>query len=187
MTDKKSMWEEAGRAGLILGGVSAAYLALSAVTGSVSPDNTGMVLIAGAANIILWVAKFTACIMLMKHFMKKRSANVPEAGNSDIFRFGCAVAFLSALVYSACYLAYVKFIAPDTFSNVLELLQDNPMMDSNSLAAAEEMLPKMSGYLFFFNLFYCWLFGTVLSAIFSRNIPPVNPFKGFNDNNIDNQ
>lgn len=180
MADKKSMWNEAGTAGLVLGGVSVLYLALTALTGKVNPDNKGLVLMAAGANMLLWVAKFIACIMLMKHFLKQRSANDPDATNQDIFKYGSIVALLSALVYSACYLAYMQFIAPDTLSNALEMLRDNPMMDANSLDMAEEMLPKMSGFMFFFNLIYCWIFGTVLSAIFSRNIPPVNPFANTN-------
>ena len=42
----------------------------------------------------------------------------------------------------------------------------------------EEMIPKLPTMTFFLNFFWCWLFGTVLSAIFSRNIPSSNPFAG---------
>ena len=38
------------------------------------------------------------------------------------------------------------------------------------------MIPRLPTFSFFVNLFYCWLFGTVLSAILSRNIPSRNPF-----------
>ena len=40
----------------------------------------------------------------------------------------------------------------------------------------EELMPKMPTYAFFANLIYCWLFGTILAAIFSRNISSSNPF-----------
>ena len=177
MTDKKSMWNDAGRAGLVLGGVSVAYLALTALTGKVNPDNTGMLLLAGGANMILWVVKFVGCILLMRYFLKKRYSEFPESGSNEIFKYGCAVALLSSIVYSACYLAYMQFIAPEMFENTLELLKDNPMMDSNSLEAMDQIMPKMPMLTFFFNLIYCWLFGTVLSAIFSKRIAPDNPFK----------
>ena len=85
-------------------------------------------------------------------------------------------ALLSAMLYSAFYLAYVSFIAPDTFSQALDILADNPMMDSNSMSAVEEMIPRMPTISFFGNLIYCWLFGTILSAIFSASIRPQNPF-----------
>ena len=86
------------------------------------------------------------------------------------------VALLSALLYSAFYLAYVSFIAPDTFEQALSVLEDNPMMDSNSMSAIEDMIPKMPTISFFVNLIWCWLFGTVLAAIFSRNVASKNPF-----------
>ena len=37
---------------------------------------------------------------------------------------------------------------------------------------------KKETYAFFINLFYCFIYGTILSAILSRNIPPRNPFAG---------
>ena len=85
-------------------------------------------------------------------------------------------ALLSALLYSAFYLAYTSFIAPDTFDTALEILRDNPYIDSNSMEQVEEMIPRMPTIAFFMNLVYCWLFGTVLAAIYSRNIPSQNPF-----------
>ena len=87
-----------------------------------------------------------------------------------------ATALLSALLYSAFYLAYVSFIAPDTFEQALSVLEDNPMMDSNSMSMIEDMIPKMPTISFFVNLIWCWLFGTVLAAIFSRNVASQNPF-----------
>ena len=185
MADKKSLWNEAGLAGLVLGGISVAYLGLTALTGKVAAGNAGLSLLLGGLNIILWIAKFCACIFMMKFFLKKRSALHPEAGNNAIFRFGALVALLSALVYSACYLAYFEFIAPDMFDQALEVLKDNPMFGADSFDAMEQMMPKMPSYLFFINLFYCWGFGTILSAILSRNIPPVNPFA--DDDNTDEQ
>jgi len=176
MADKKSMWNEAGLAGLVLGGVSVAYLGITALTGKASMDNVGLSFLMGGLNILLWIAKFCACIFLMKHFLKKRSANDPDADNNAIFKFGAVVALLSALVYSACYLAYFEFIAPDMFDQAISMFKDSPMMDSNSLEAIESMMPKMPAYMFFINFFYCWGFGTVLSAILSRNIPSTNPF-----------
>jgi hypothetical protein len=85
-------------------------------------------------------------------------------------------ALLSALLYSGAYLAYTSFIAPDTFDQALDILRDNPMVDSATMSQMEQMMPKMPTIGFFMNLIWCWLFGTVLAAIFSRNIPPQNPF-----------
>ena len=171
---KNIMWEHAGKAGLVLGGISILYMMLTAVTGKVAEN--GSTVLMGLINILLWLAKLGGCIYLMRFFMLRFSQADPEADNARVFRFGMLTALLSALLYSAFYLAYVSFIAPDTFETAMEAITDNPMLDSNSLAAIEEMMPKMPTISFFVNLVWCWLFGTILAAIFSRNIPPKNPF-----------
>ena len=170
---KNIIWEQAGKAGLVLGGISILYMMLTAVTGKVAEN--GSTVLMGLINILLWLAKLGGCIYLMRFFMLRFSQADPEADNARVFRFGMLTALLSALLYSAFYLAYVSFIAPDTFENAMEAITDNPMLDSNSLAAIEEMMPKMPTISFFVNLVWCWLFGTILAAIFSRNIPPKNP------------
>ena len=172
---KNILWEHAGKAGLVLGGVSILYMLCTMLTGKVAESGSAVFLMS-MINLLLWVAKLAACIFLMRFFMLRFSQADPTADNARVFRFGMAVALLSALLYSAFYLAYVSFIAPDTFEQALSMLEDNPMMDSNSLSAIEDMIPKLPTISFFVNLVWCWLFGTVLSAIFSRNIPPQNPF-----------
>lgn len=176
MTDKKALWNDAGKDGLILGAVSLFYMVCNLLLGKVGESGTAMTLLASLAAFLLWAVKFGACIYLMKFFMKAFAMENPDADNSDTFKFGCAIAILSALIYSAGYMAYVTFIAPDTFSKSIEMLADNPMMTAEAREMMEQMAPKMPAMTFFANLFYCWLFGTVLSAIFSRNIPSRNPF-----------
>ena len=173
---KNIIWESAGKAGLALGGVSIAYLLCTMLTGRLAESGTGTAVLVSVFNFLLWIVKFGACIYLMRFFMLRFSQADPEADNARVFRFGMLTALLSALLHSAAYLAYTSFIAPDTFDTALDMLRDNPMMDSNSLATLEEMIPRMPTIGFFMNLIYCWLFGTILAAIFSRNIPPQNPF-----------
>ena len=52
-------------------------------------------------------------------------------------------------------------------------------MDSNSLSQMDKMLAKMPQITFFSNLIYCFIYGTVLSAILSRNIPSRDPFADY--------
>ena len=176
MSEKVSVWNSAGKAGLVLGGVSVLYMVLTSLTGSLGGDSKAMGVVMAVVNVLLWVVKFGACIYLMRYFMLKFSEQNPSALNSTVFRFGTVVAFYSALIVAAYYLAYVLFIAPDTFSEAMEMMADNPMMDSASMDAVEQMMPKMPAISFFVQFGYCWLFGTVLSAIFSKNIPSRNPF-----------
>ncbi len=176
MVERHSIWDSAAKAGLALGGLSVLYLALTSLTGTVTNGSRGLAAAVAAVNVLLWAAKFFGCIFLLRFYMLRWSARNPDALNSDVFRFGRVTALLSALVYSGCYLAYVSFINPGIFSEAVAMLADNPMMDSSALESMENMVAMMPTYAFFGNLIYCWLFGTVLSAIFSRNIPPKNPF-----------
>ena len=181
MSINNSNWEEAGRAGLVLGCISTAYMLAEWSTTSLFGQSGAFAMIAaGVINIILWAVKFGACLYLMRLFMLRYSAGHPEEGNGEVFRFGARVALLSAIIYSAAYLAYVLFLAPDIFEKTIGMLRDNPMMDAASIGQIEEMLPKMPTMSFFVTFGYCWLFGTVLSAKYSRNIPSSNPFE---DNN----
>lgn len=176
MEDKKSIWNSAGSAGLILGGISVAYLLLNWVLSRIAGEGTAVVL-TGAASVLLWAVKFGACIWFMKFCMTRYSDENPEADHGDVFKFGVLVALLSALVYSGAYSAYLIYLAPEQLEEALDMLRDNPMLDSNSLEMVEQIIPKMPAISFFVNIVYCWLFGTVLSAIFSRNIPSSNPFE----------
>ena len=53
------------------------------------------------------------------------------------------------------------------------------ILDSNTLSQMDKMLGKMPQITFFSNLIYCFIFGTVLSAILSRNIPSKDPFADY--------
>ena len=177
MNEKNIIWEHAGKAGLVLGGVSIVYMVLTMLTGKLAEDaGAGLTTVLGLVNFLLWGIKFAACIFLMRFFMLRFSQADPSANNARVFRFGTLAALLSALLYSAFYMAYVSFIEPDTFEKTLEMLQDNPMLGAAQMDSLEELIPRMPTLSFFVNLVWCWLFGTVLAAIFSRNIPPQNPF-----------
>lgn len=177
MEDKKVIWNAAGKDGLILGGISVAYLALNWAMSFLKAETFLVIALTNILNVVLWAVKFYACITFMKVALINFSNENPEADNAMVFRFGSLVALLSALVYSAAYLAYMQYLAPDMIEQVISSLRDNPMMDSNSLQALDSIMPKLPSITFFSNLIYCSLFGTVLSAILSRNIPSRNPFE----------
>ena len=52
-------------------------------------------------------------------------------------------------------------------------------MDSNTMAQMDKMMTKMPQITFFSNLIYCFIFGTILSLILSRNIPNKDPFANY--------
>ena len=55
--------------------------------------------------------------------------------------------------------------------------------DSNTLAALGDMEESMPEIVFFSNLFYCFLYGVVLSLILSRRIPSNDPFANLEEGN----
>lgn len=166
---KKQMWNSAGVAGLALGAVSAAYLfATQAIAGSLEPATAGQM----AASAVLWIAKFIGCIWLMNFFMKKYAADYSVTDQKSVFRMGMATAFLSALMFSAIYLANMLYISADFYEQVFEtaIQQMNAQLDSNSTAMLEKVVAQLPQISFFYNLSYCFVFGTLLSAILSRTI-----------------
>ena len=102
-----------------------------------------------------------------------------EAERSDCYRFGSTLSFLSAVLYSSFYLAYVLFINPTIFSDAVSMMDG--MLPAEALESAQNMLPSMPAIGFFSNLIYCWLFGVILSLIFSRTGEDI-----FRDGNTDN-
>ena len=88
---------------------------------------------------------------------------------------------MSALAYAAASIANVAFISPDLFTEQMDLVMQQmaPMMDSNTQSMLEKYFEVLPQITFVSNLIYCFIYGTVLSFILSRNIPSTDPFADF--------
>ncbi|MBR2127986.1 MAG: DUF4199 family protein [Bacteroidales bacterium] len=174
---QKNMWNTAGKAGLILGLVSAAYLFITQWIGQAELP----ALVTSLTGGLLWLGKFIGCIMIMIFFMKKFTSENSVKDNGLTFRMGMAASLLSAIVFAAFAFANVAFISPDLFAEQMDAImqQLGPMMDSNSLNEMEKMLENLPQITFFSNLIYCFLYGMILSFILSRNIPSRDPFADY--------
>ena len=172
------MWNAAGTAGLALGAVSAAYhFAGQMLSGDLSPA----VLWQQIAAFLLWMVKFVACIWLMKFFMTKFAKDNDIVDNKIVFRMGALTALLSAIMFSGITLANMLYISADYYDTLYQTLaqQMSATLDSNSLSMLEKVIDNLPQIIFFYYLTYCFLFGTVLSAILSRNIPAKDPFADY--------
>ena len=171
---RKTLWEEAGKAGLALGAVSSAYLFMTQFIGNIEMPAVVTMLV----NTVLWAAKFGGCIWLMMYFMKKFCKQHPSVGNGTTYRLGLAISVLSALVYAAASFANTAFISADMINEQYIALMEQlaPVMDSNSMAQMSEVMENLPQLTFVSNLIYCTIFGCVLSFILSRNIPSRDPF-----------
>jgi hypothetical protein len=180
MTEKtlrKDLWEAAGYAGLALGLVSIAYMYINKAIG-LSGMSAGMTMLAITP---LWIAKFAGSIFLMKFFMKRFFAAHPEANNKDIFRMGTVTALLSAFFYSAIMFIDMVYITPDLYTAQYEMAmqQYSSMMDSNSRSMMKNFIEILPQFQFVWTLLYCFVYGMILSAVLSRNIPGTDPFADY--------
>lgn len=127
---------------------------------------------------VIWLAKFGGCIFAMRFFMLKFVADHPDATNRETRLLGSRSALLSALIVSAYTLATTMLISPEQLQESLNIAmsQYSSMLDSNSMAAVEGMMDRLPVIMFFTNLAYCFIYGCILSAILSRDIPSRNPF-----------
>jgi len=174
---KKGIWDSAAKAGLVFGIIASAYMFITQfMAGGSWPAILQM-----AVNALLWMLKFVGCIWLMMFYMKKLVKDYPQADNSSTFRFGCITAALSALIYAAISFANYAFISPEFLSGQMDAVMQQiaPMLDSNTMAETEKMIDKMPQITFFSNLIYCFIYGTLLSAILSRMIPSKDPFADY--------
>ena len=171
---QKNMWNTAGKAGLILGLIPTAYLFITQMLGQAEIP----ALINSILSIILWIAKFAGCIWFMRMFMKSFAVSDESVTNSNTFKLGMRMALLSAVVYSAFAFANVAFISPELFQEQMDMTMQQmaPMLDSNALSQIDRLYESLPQITFFSNLIYCFIYGTVLSFILSRNIPSKNPF-----------
>lgn len=173
----KIIWDAAAKAAIAFGAISSVYMFATQFLSSCELSAFAMMTI----SALLWIAKFVGCIWLMMFFMKKLVKDHPEAQNSTTFRFGCITAALSALIYAAVSFANYAFISPDFLSGQMDAVMQQmaPMMDSNTMAETEKMIDKMPQITFFSNLIYCFIYGSLLSAILSRMIPSKDPFADY--------
>lgn len=173
--DKNKFLNESGKAGLILAAVAIAYFVISTWI-SLIP---GPHFLTGLLGAVLWAAKVALCIWLMVKFLRN-FANGNGMDRSRTFRFGMMTAFCSALVYSAFYLFYVMYIKPDMFADTFNMIAQtySSYITSEELDRLTNMESSMPTISFFVNLVWCWLIGTIISAIASSRIcGNDNPFE----------
>jgi flagellar biosynthesis protein FlhB len=166
---QRNIGTPAGMYGLALGIISSAYLLITQWVAMTQMPLFLMMLL----NMILWVLKSGGCLLLMLAFMKRFSAEHPQAQRKAVFQAGMIVSILSALVYSAFTFAYTAYLYPDYLAEQMGTLMQQlaPHMDSNTSAAMEKSMQNLPQMTFFSNLIYCFGYGTILSYVISRYIP----------------
>ena len=183
-TDSKTLWNEAGRVGFVFGGFSSLCLVLKE-----GAALTGSNFLVTAAAIILWAVEFFGCILLMKKYMLDLREKYDGATIEDVYHFGRRVALLSGLILAAVDAILIMKMPQETVESVVSEL--NTAVTSKMGAGYEgdvgRVVDNLPLYTFIFQWLYCFLYGSLLSAIMSRYIFMQGPFQGGGDNQMDDQ
>ena len=176
-TIRSDRWNEAAKYGLIFGAIPAAYLYLGHIQVALGISGA----FASILGFILWAAKLTGCIMLMKYVMRKFYLKHPESVASDIFRLGVLIALLSALVYSVVAVADILYVFPEYYDAVYTAVIEEyaKVLPAQQIDDIKTILADAPKFTFIGNFIYCFLFGTILSFILSRNILSKEPFHNY--------
>lgn len=171
--EKQTVTNLASVAGALLGLISGGYIfveyALLGVKG------------AGVVTAVLWIAKFVGCILLMRWAMRYLVRHWDGATNADTRRLGVLTAAFSALITAAAGYVALTYVFPGAINEQLDSMMGiyAKSLDSNTMTAVTKMMDNYNIINFFTQLFWCFIYGWVLSTILSRNIPPVDPFAQF--------
>ena len=177
----KAIWNEATKAGLMFGLVSVAYNYISIYLGSLVGSSFLLNFFASVGVWLLRVAKIVGLILLMRACMTRLTRNYIEVTNGDTFLLGIAISALSAIIVAGFTLLDCTVLLPTHYQDVMNqvMAELQPSMDANLRSAMEDVLSNYSGIMFWSTLFYCILYGVILSRILSRRIPAQDPFADF--------
>ena len=175
---RKTLWDSAGKGGLILGGVTVGFMALSLLV-QLLPDNSVGTFLSTILSFLIWAAKLFCCVYVLFALMRKFTLDFPGADRAMVRKFGIITGFTSAIIYSAFMLVYMLYINPDALAESFAVATDaySGMLDSNAMAALDQMQGSMPAIMFFGTLVYCTLFGWAASAIIASRLVKDDPFK----------
>lgn len=187
--DNKTLWNEAGKTGLVFGLFSSACLLLKE-----GAALTGSTFLVQAAAIILWAVEFFGCILLMKKYMLDLRDKYDDVTLVDTYRYGRRIGLLSGLILASVDAVLIMQLPQDTVADVVNELSTavTQQLGSNYEGEIGRVVDRLPVYTFIFQWLYCFLYGSLLSAIMSRYIFMQNYFQDGGDNGdgndiVDNQ
>lgn len=163
--DNTALWNEAAKAGMLLGLVSVGCLGLRELAGM-----SGSAFLVQAAAVILWTVEFFGCILVMKSQQLNLRDKYEEIKMEDCFRLGRRAALLSGLVLASAQALIILYMPQESMDAVVGQISQAMNMSSSQMEQMEGVVNKLPLYTFVFQWIYCFLYGTVLSAIVSRYI-----------------
>lgn len=166
-------WNSAAIAGLILAVATIAAELVSSLCGKIGGFAGGFL------GFIAWAGKLVLCAVLFRYLMLKFKSSYDGVEYPHLQRYGLKLALFSSIIVAAYSTVNLLFINPTSFEEIMDVMRTSysSMLDSNSEAALEKMMPKMPYYMAIGTLIYCFLWGWILSTVFARSLRSDNPFE----------
>ena len=174
--DNNALWNEAAVTGLFFAAVSIACL-----MGKQLAAGTGKVFLAQAVGVVLWIAEFAGCIVLMRQRMIRLRDSYSGVTIRDSYKFGRRAALLSGLLVASAHALILMKMPADSMDTMLGQVAQSLQMSTSELESMGAMIGKLPLWTFIFEWLYCFLYGTVLSAIMSRYVFIQRLFDGTQD------
>lgn len=166
------LWNKASIDGLVLGAATVAFTILGTLCSKLGS------FVGGLAGFLLLAGKITTCVLLVKFFLGKlhKETGVPA---KTLYGYGLRLTLCSSVIVAAYSLFVSLQVSPEEYmEQVSQAVASMPVkLDSNTMDAMEGFLPKLPAINFFTTLVYSFLWGLVLSAMFSKSVAPSDPFE----------
>lgn len=176
--DNKAIWNEAAVAGMLFGAVS-----IACIMGKEAAAMSGKAFLTSLGSIVLWAVEFFGCILLMKKRMMLLKDKYYNVQIEDSYRFGRRAALLSGLLVASANALIILKMPAETMDTLVGTLASQMKLSSSEMDAVGGIVDKLPLWTFIFQWVYCFLYGTVLSAIMARYVFIKRLFDGSSQGN----
>ena len=163
--DNKAIWNEAAVSGMMFGAVS-----IACHLGKEGATLTGNNFLMQLGGILLWAVEFFGCILLMKKRMMLLKDKYFEVKIEDSYKFGRRAALLSGLLVASANALIILKMPAETMDTLVGTVSSQLQLSSSEMDSVGNLMDKLPIWTFIFQWIYCFLYGTVLSAIMSRYV-----------------
>ena len=163
--DNKAIWNEAAFSGMLFGLVS-----IGCLMGKEAAAMSGKAFLTSLGAIVLWAVGFFGCILLMKKRMMLLKDKYYNVQINDSYRFGRRVALLSGLLVASANALIVLKMPAETMDTFVGAFTAQQNLTSSQMEAFDKVVDHFPLITFISKWVYCFLYGTVLSAIMSRYV-----------------
>ena len=163
--DNNALWNEAAITGLFFAAVSIACL-----MGKQWAAGTEKAFLIQVVSVVLWIAEFAGCIVLMRKRMIRLRDNYSGVTIQDSYKFGRRAALLSGLLVASAHALLLMQMPADSMDTMIGQLSQQLQLSASDIESMGAMVDKLPLWTFIFEWVYCFLYGTVLSSIMSRYV-----------------